>query len=280
MSYLKHLVTVITTILFSKYNYSKANLLFSYVLLVIYSVAFHKFKTSKQKSQAQIKTKTILGYSVSFFTYPQILHLMEEIFISQIYKFTASTSTPLIIDCGSNIGMSILYFQKLYPSCRIIGFEPDPETFRLLQENIHKNGLKNVTLFNFALGEVEEKTWLYTNYTPGRLGMSLTSRNNNSTGIPVYTKKISNYIFDRIDLVKIDTEGAEISIMQDISDNNKLSLITKIIIEYHESITQVPVQKFVTKLEESGLRCDVMKNTLFKDVVEVMIHCRNAALSD
>jgi FkbM family methyltransferase len=37
--------------------------------------------------------------------------------------------TPLIVDCGSNIGLSLLYFSLQYPHARIIGVEPDAGNF-------------------------------------------------------------------------------------------------------------------------------------------------------
>jgi tRNA G46 methylase TrmB len=36
----------------------------------------------------------------------------------------AAGDTPLVIDCGANIGLSSLYFAKHLPKARIIGIEP------------------------------------------------------------------------------------------------------------------------------------------------------------
>lgn len=52
--------------------------------------------------------------------------LFNELFADACYSFRAQTDSPLIFDCGSNIGLSILFFKKLYPKARVIGFEPDP----------------------------------------------------------------------------------------------------------------------------------------------------------
>ena len=43
-------------------------------------------------------------------------------FIHQIYHFESGRKDPFIIDGGSNIGVSILYFKQLYPAARIVGF--------------------------------------------------------------------------------------------------------------------------------------------------------------
>ena len=49
----------------------------------------------------------------------------KELFEKKIYKFVPTSDTPLIIDCGANMGLSLLFFSKRYPTARIIAFEPD-----------------------------------------------------------------------------------------------------------------------------------------------------------
>ncbi len=66
------------------------------------------------------------------------LHGLNEIFVEEVYRFQSDTNTPLIIDCGSNIGLSIIYFKRLFPEAKIIGFEPDNEIFKILENNINQ----------------------------------------------------------------------------------------------------------------------------------------------
>src|SRR5436309_1804523 len=86
-----------------------------------------------QLSSSSIRTLPnpiqLMGYSISYFNVNQLRYLFAEIFINGSYLFHTDRSRPLILDCGSNIGMSILFFKKLYPEARIIGFEADPLTF-------------------------------------------------------------------------------------------------------------------------------------------------------
>jgi FkbM family methyltransferase len=270
MKYLKHLCKVISKIISSKYSYSKFELLHDYFRLVIRSIAFHKIGSSEKST---IKTGHILGYKVSFSSYPQVLHLVEEIFISQLYEYETSSSKPFIIDCGSNIGIAILYFKKVHPFCRVIGFEPDPEAFKLLQENIHKNKLTTVTLYNVALSDKEEKTLLHKNSTSGLLTMSLVPSKDKTEKETVNTKKISDYIHETIDLIKMDVEGSEIKVIDDILRNGKSHLIKKMIIEYHPAILKIPIEKLITNLEEHHFTCGLSKDILYGDVDEVMIYC-------
>ena len=47
----------------------------------------------------------------------------------------AAGKTPLIIDCGGNIGMSAKYFADHYPKAKIVVIEPGDDNFALLSEN-------------------------------------------------------------------------------------------------------------------------------------------------
>lgn len=58
--------------------------------------------------------------------------------------FSPTDDFPLIIDCGANIGVSVLEWKYRWPTSRIICFEPDPFAFEILETNIKKNDLPNV----------------------------------------------------------------------------------------------------------------------------------------
>ena len=73
--------------------------------------------------------KIILMDSASFY------YSFKEIFEQEIYKFEANVDNPYIIDCGTNIGSSIIYFKELYPNASIIGFEADPEVYKICKKN-------------------------------------------------------------------------------------------------------------------------------------------------
>jgi precorrin-6B methylase 2 len=74
-----------------------------------------------------------------------------ELFENQIYKFNSSQKDLLILDCGANIGLSVIYFKRLYPNSKIIAFEADPNIFNVLQENVKSFNFKNVELINKAV---------------------------------------------------------------------------------------------------------------------------------
>src|SRR5438045_9576180 len=66
------------------------------------------------------------------------------------YYLPPALEPKVILDIGSNIGTSILFFHKRFPSARIYAFDPQPETFRVLQANV--SSVPQVEIFNCALG--------------------------------------------------------------------------------------------------------------------------------
>jgi FkbM family methyltransferase len=111
--------------------------------------------------------------------------------------FQCNTDRPIIVDCGSNIGMSILFFKRLYPKARIIGFEPDPYTFEILSENVYRNALTDVELHQCALGEHDRSITLYRpdveNGSSLRMN-TINPRSGNSHSITVPAKRLSTYL--------------------------------------------------------------------------------------
>jgi hypothetical protein len=75
---------------------------------------------------------------------------VREIFGKGVYRFTAKRPRPRIIDCGANIGMSVIDFNTHHPDAVITAFEPDPVLFEALSKNVASFGFQDVTLLQKA----------------------------------------------------------------------------------------------------------------------------------
>jgi FkbM family methyltransferase len=148
-------------------------------------------------------------------------------FIQRIYHFEAARPDPLIIDGGSNIGMSILYFKSVYPAARIIGFEPDPDIFALLQENVTRNKLDNVTLINAGLSaESGTATFIKDDKAGGQVGEGKDS-------ITVKVERLSKWLSDPVDFLKLNIEGEELPVLREVAASGKLDNVRELVLEYH-----------------------------------------------
>lgn len=50
--------------------------------------------------------------------------------------FVAAGKRPVILDCGANIGMTALWFNRQFPLARICAVEPEPGNFAVLKTNL------------------------------------------------------------------------------------------------------------------------------------------------
>ena len=163
---------------------------------------------------------------------PQLLlQLVLEIFVEGIYYFESEKAAPRIIDGGSNIGISVLYFKYLYPHAEILAIEPNPEAMVYLEKNIRENNLKGIRLIRAALWDQEGEETLYR--APSLLNASLIPYADREA-FTVPTKKLSTYLRgNRIDLVKLDIEGAEEKVLSEIGNQGEIHNAKQYIIEFH-----------------------------------------------
>ena len=173
--------------------------------------------------------KTILlGKNIEIADVPSFFSMYNEIFKKEVYKFKAESEKPYIIDCGANIGLSIIYFKKLYPEAEIIGFEPDKKIFGVLKNNIRSFGYDDVKIIQKALWNKEgEISFSSEGADAGRL-IDKSEINNPST---VMATSLRGYLGRPVDFLKIDIEGAETVVLEDCAD--LLTNVKNLFVEYH-----------------------------------------------
>ena len=168
-----------------------------------------------------------LNYSVRITDGPNFYIQYKDEFVRQIYGFHSEDGAPLIIDGGSNIGMSVLYFKHLYPDARIIAFEPDPRIFAILQENVSRNHLGNVTLVNAGLGgKPGDVTFVPDGMSGGHIGEA-------AHGVRVRIECLSSYITQPVDFMKLNIEGQELEVLRELEMNQLIRNVKELVLEYH-----------------------------------------------
>jgi len=185
----------------------------------------------------EMKTIRLLDYKISYNNLPELLSIFNDIFIRKEYFFKdfKEGKEPLfIIDCGAHIGLATLYFKREYPESEIIAFEPNPETFKLLTRNVENNNLENVTLVQAALSGQDGERMLFLSRKDWHWEDSLIApRRDGGRTISVPTKRLSPYVDKRVDLLKLDIEGAEAEVIRELANERKLARIRRVIIEFH-----------------------------------------------
>jgi FkbM family methyltransferase len=185
-------------------------------------------------------TERVLDYSVRHFGLGALQFLFREIFVRNEYLFQASGDRPVVFDCGANVGVATLFFKWIYPHSEVHAFEPDPVTFAALKENVLRNKLTNVCLYNVALAATPGRLDLFV--PAGSAGSPLMSTlpgriEGNVRRVAVEADALSRHIADRrIDFLKLDVEGVEETVLREVARAGKLGMIKELAIEYHHNI--------------------------------------------
>ena len=172
------------------------------------------------------------------------LNVFKQIFFKEEYYPLVQTininniEVNNLIDAGANIGLTTLYLKKYFPKLHCICIEPDINNFNCLSKNIDKSNLNDVSLINAALWYNNEKLALDTSFRDGE-SWSLTFHSN--TKNPKLTDAITireiivKYQLEKIDIFKIDIEGAERYIFdKELNDLDFLKITKILVIEIHD----------------------------------------------
>ncbi|MDP3795299.1 MAG: FkbM family methyltransferase [bacterium] len=215
----------------------------------------------------------IASYRVSFPHRAQFFGMASEIFFRRLYR--EPNKRPLtIIDAGANIGLSTLYFKWRCPEATVLCFEPNPEVVPFLKENIARNNLSRVTVFPFALGKATGDAVLFTDASMAGSSSATTvtplrSDESRQTSWKIPVRRLSGFIDTPIDLLKLDVEGAEGEVLEDLEQAGKLPLIRAMAVEYHlyDRRKEYPMGAFLSILDRNGLRyrCQPLFTDLARD---------------
>ena len=194
---------------------------------------------NKVKSQQMFNMANIANMKVPLAFRPNTSDkwLLNKIFNEQEYNFKIENFRPqLILDCGANVGYSAAYFASKYPQTKIIAVEPEPLNFKMLTYNTHF--FDNVTCINSAIWYNEG----YIKILPDMPGNTLafmtedtTADNPEALKTTTISKLLLNSGFEEIDILKIDIEGAECEVFNDIAKPDEwLSKVKVMVIELHD----------------------------------------------
>ena len=120
-----------------------------------------------------------------------------------------------VVDVGAHVGWyTLLAAQRVGASGRVVAFEPDPANYALLVQNVTANGFRNVETVQQAVSDgCRQAAFFLDPKNPG--GHRLADWSDGRPSIPVEVTSLDAFFsasLHPIDVVKIDTEGVELSV--------------------------------------------------------------------
>lgn len=139
-----------------------------------------------------------------------------------------------VFDIGANNGYYTVLASKLVgKNGKVYAFEPDPQSLKLLYKNLKLNNCNNVFVIESALGDKKCKLTLNQDTSnPGESSLSHMAKNNKIiVDVITLDQFVKNQKIKKIDLIQMDVEGSEISVLRGGIQTLQSHKISKIITE-------------------------------------------------
>lgn len=171
----------------------------------------------------------------------ETVNIVAEVFGEGAYDFSP-LKEALVVDIGMNVGIAALYFAGI-KGWEVVGYEPFPATFAAAQKNIEASGLGGrIEARNLGLSDRDgTETLPFDPFRTGRNGLFYREVYNESHATQEIRLADAGTAFrelkaragDRALIVKMDCEGAEYAIFRRLVQENLLSSIDAIVMEFH-----------------------------------------------
>jgi FkbM family methyltransferase len=169
-----------------------------------------------------------------------------------------------VIDIGGHIGAFSMFAAMHAKKGKVLSFEPFPESYELLKENITLNRFTNIKMINLGVSSGRGTRRIYIN-KEGSCCNSMYVKKEKFVDIGCITLQdiFNDYNVERCNFLKIDCEGGEYDIIFSTPDD-VFRKIDKIALEYHDKfIEKYNVGMLQEFLEKKGFRVTVKKPMLY-----------------
>ena len=172
------------------------------------------------------------GYRIAYADLLTLCPQWHDIFVHASLRYEASTPAPRILDCGANIGLASLYYKRVYPAARVTAFEADPTLAALCRQNLEANGAGDVDVQAVAIW-TDSGTVRFRQEGTDSGAIDGTSAGVVGPALDVPSVRLRDLLADeRVDLLKLDIEGAEHIVLPDCAD--VLAQVEGLLVDVHE----------------------------------------------
>jgi FkbM family methyltransferase len=184
------------------------------------------------------------------------IHKTREVFSTDYFQ-NIITEDMIVIDIGANIGYYALLESQLASKGYVHAIEPVPNNYNLLMKNIGLNNCKNVSTYNFALGNVNGFSDMHISDKCNLSSFIKNPHGNfiNTLHVPIFTLDyfIKSHLTHNPHFIRMDVEGFEYEILR--GSSTTLQNVAPLIfcIEMHPTLmSQEKVVDFIKMMKDNG----------------------------
>ena len=193
------------------------------------------------------------------------LDIAREIFALGCYRLPNKISADTvrngirnIVDLGSNVGLSLVFWSHEFRNARIFAYEPHPAHLRQLQLNVQINGLQNRVVTCPVAAGVAPATLFLTDEGPRSTLSPIPAPHALQVEVVDWFEDLAHHglLADGIDLLKIDIEGGEFVLLAD--PRFAELAVRNLVLEWHDTRQRKDGQSWcLQRLESLGFRCQL-----------------------
>jgi len=186
------------------------------------------------------------------------IHRKREHFSTEFIKKFISED-EIIIDIGANIGYYALIESRLANKGKVYAVEPIPSNVYLLKRNIELNNCKNISVFQFAIGDIDGKAKIYVYDKCNWCSLTKNLNANIINEIEIITmtldRFVESYVCQYPTFVRMDVEGYEYQIIKGASNILEKNKPLKLCIELHPHLMpRENMEELINILEQSDFK--------------------------
>ena len=188
-----------------------------------------RLRLLRSTNQREIKTFDFPWGTFDYLSAGNLAAQYREIFILRQYAFECEHACPVTVDCGGNVGLSVVWFKRHYPQSKVIVYEADPEVAQVLINNVTRLGLSDVNVNPVAVW-TSHGTMGFQQRGPDSGSLST------SASCSIATIRLAENLPAHVDLLKMDIEGGEFEVLKDLYETNALRRVERLVVECHVTV--------------------------------------------
>lgn len=174
-----------------------------------------------------------------------------------------------VIDIGAGFGDFTVLAAREAPNGRVLAFEPFPDSYQLLQENLRRNQVPNATASPAAItANAREVSLDFSTFEPLQVKSDATAVSGEGERVESIAlgALLEREEIAQVDLLKLDCEGCEYEVLME-SPPEVIARVERVVMEYHEPIDGKTHATLASYLRDQGFTVESTPNVVHPDEI-------------